>query len=415
MIRSLTDSRMRAAIIGALALIAVPAQARAQGIGAGPLTVSLTASEPQTGVLRIGPARIAPGVVVREAGWDSNIFQEAVNPKEDYVVAVAPDAAVFLRLPLLQISAYGGGDFNWYNTYESENSTGYSVKGRLDFLFSRVRPFAGGARKKIRERPNGEIDVRANRIEDEWSGGVAYELSIQNALYVSAYQTTVRYLDAFEQGVDLSATLDHDTRDYSAGLRTDLTPLAQLTLSGSYQEDTFSNDNLRNGDTRLATALLRIAPEAIVSGTGSVSFEDYQPQSPLVKPFRGLTATGSLTYSFLEVGRLTFTGNRSTEYSFDSAEAYYVENSATLYYTHRFFGAVDGQVRGGRSVFDYSYSETTPAHKDTLDTVGGSVGYNLSNRTRISANYEFARRRSPVLPDRNYDRRRVYVSWTFAQ
>jgi hypothetical protein len=406
---------MRGWLIGALAVISTPALAHAQPVGSGPLTASLATTEPTTGVLRIGPARIAPGVVVREAGWDSNLFDEPVDPKEDYVIAVAPDAAVFMRLPMLQISAYGGVDINRYLEYESENSTGYAARARLDFIISRVRPFVGGGRTRIRERPNGEIDVRANRLNQEWSGGLAYDLSDHSQIYGSFVQNTVRYYDAFEEGVDLSAALNHHRNSGSAGVRTDLTPLATLTVSGTYSEDLFHNEPLRNATDREIGGTLRIAPEAMVSGIASVSYKDFQPVSPDAKPFRGVAAQGTLTYSFLEVGRLTFVGLRDTEYSFDSGEAYYVENTATLYYTHRLFGGVDAQVRGGRSMFDYSYSNVTPAHKDRLDTVGGSVGYNLNNRTRISANYEFARRRSPVLAERNYDRRRIYLAWTFAQ
>ena len=415
MIRPPTNLRRRCGVMMLMALIAAPAASAAQGVGAGPLTTSLAATEPESGTLRLGPARIAPGIVVREAGWDSNVFQEETDPKEDYVFAAAPDVSVFLRVPLLQLSAYSGADFNWYNTYESERSAGYSVKGRIDFTLSRLRPFVGGARTQLRERPNGEIDARADRQQQELSGGIAYDLSPANALYVSAYRTTVRYDDAFEDGVDLSTTLNHDRTDYSVGIRTELTPLASLTLSGGYDEDTFRSDPLRDGETRTAAAQLRIRQEAMVSGVASVSYEDYRPVNPLVKSFRGVTAMGSLSYSFLEVGRLTFVGNRGTEYSFDTAEAYYLENSAALIYTQRFMAAFDGQVRGGRSLFDYAFSETAPAHTDTLDTVGASVGYNLANRTRISANYEFARRRSDLLPARNFDRRRIYVAWSFAQ
>ena len=415
MMRVWTGFQWRCGVVIVMALLVIAPAAGAQGIGAGPLTAPLATDAPPSGAMRLGPASIAPGVVVREAGWDSNIFDEAVDPKEDYVVAVAPDAAVFIRLPMLQLSTYGGGDFNWYNTYESENSNGYRLRGRADFLISRIRPFAGAARLRVRERPNGEIDVRANRLEQEWSGGVAYDVSPNSAIYVSAYQTTVRYDNAVEDGVDLSLTLDHSSNNYSVGVRTDLTPLLAMTITGSYEEDDFHNDPRRNTDNRMGTVMFNFASDAIVSGRASVSFKDFQPVDPSVKPFRGLTAMGSLSYSFLEVGRLSFTGQRDNHYSFDTAAAFYVENSVALSYTHRLFGGVDVQVRGGRSLFDYAYSEVVAAHKDTLDTAGGSVGYNLSNRTRISANYEFTRRRSPALPERNYDRRRIYAAWTFAQ
>ena len=122
----------------------------------------------------------------------------------------------------------------------------------------------------------------------------------------------------------------------------------------------------------------------------------------------------ALTYPLLEIGRLTGSYQRGVEYSFDTVDAYYVENSGTLIYTQRLFGEVDLQGKMARSVFDYSARETEPPHKDTLDTAAGSLGYNLRNRTRIALNYEYARRRSPAFAERNYQRRRVFLSWLFA-
>lgn len=139
-----------------------------------------------------------------------------------------------------------------------------------------------------------------------------------------------------------------------------------------------------------------------------------QSIDPLTKPYRGFTGGAAIDYPFLEVGRVTFTANRGIEYSFDAAEAYYVENSLSLMYTHRLFGSVDAQVRGAKSLFDYNARLDTPPHKDTLASAGGSLGYNLRNRTRIAVNYEYARRRSVEIVSRNYDRRRIFLSWSFA-
>ena len=106
--------------------------------------------------------------------------------------------------------------------------------------------------------------------------------------------------------------------------------------------------------------------------------------------------------------------SRGNEYSFDAAEAYYVANAGQLSYTNRLFGDVDAQVGLGRSVFDYNARIDMPPRTETNDTAAGSLGYNLRNRTRIAVNYEIARRRSPEKPARNYDRRRIYLSWLFA-
>ena len=405
---------VRTAMVAGVMSAAGAASAQAPNVGSGPLTASLVDTEPATGVLNVGPVRLAPGLVIRELGWDSNVFGEAMDPKEDVVAIIAPDVALFTRLRFVQWSAYGGANVNYFNTYSSERSLGHNARARADVLLSRFRPFAAGGRARSRTQPNGEVDVRADRVEEELSGGLAFDVSRYGQVYAAAYQYRTRFRDAFKEGVNLALTLNRDTYQYSAGLRTELTPLLAMTVAGAYLEDRFKADPGRNADSRQVIASFRIAPEAMVSGLITIGFNDFEPVNPDVRAFRGLIGNASVQYPFLEAGRFGVEAARRNEYSFEAADAYFVENTVTLSYTHRLFGGVDGQVKGSKSFFDYGFTETSPARQDTLDLVGGSVGYNLQNRTRISLNYEYSRRRSPQLTERNYDRRRAFLAWTFA-
>ena len=407
-------SRTALMLVGCLALAT---HAGAQGaVGSGPLTSSLADTEPATGVLSVGPVKLAPGLVIGQLGWDSNVFDEteAEGPKSDFVLEAMPDVAAFSRLRFFKLSAYAGSDLNYYHTYQSEQSIGHAVRARVDLLLSRLRPFFAAGQTKTRTRPNGEITARANRKEEELSGGIAFELGAHSSVYGATIRTKSTFKDSREEDLDLGLSLTREGVEYSAGVRTDLTPLAALTVSAGQKEDTFRFLPLRNAETRRATATLRIDAAAVVNGAVTIGYTDFNAVDPRVKPFRGITGSVGLAYSLLEVGRLVLIATRRQEYSFDDAEAYYLENAVTLGYNHRLFGAIDAQVRGSRAWFDYGFREGSPPHTDTLDTVEGGVGYNLRNRTRVSLNYEVARRRSPVLAKRNYDRRRAFLAWTVA-
>jgi hypothetical protein len=397
-----------------LVLTSPPASAQAPNVGAGPLTGSLADAEPTVGTVKIGLVSLAPGLVIRELGWDDNVFGEPVDPKEDFVASIAPDVAAFTRLRFLQLSAYGGGIFNYFQTYDQERSVGHNVRARADILLSRVRPFVAGGRARSRTRPNGEIDVRADRLEEEISGGVAFDISRYGVVYGAASRLSTKFRDAFEDGVNLALTLNRDTYQYSGGVRTELTPFLAMTVAAGYIEDKFRADPIRNADSRQLTVNFRIAPQAVVSGQVMVGVNDFKPVHPDVRPFRGLIAEAAIVYPFLEVGRLGIEATRRNEFSFDAEDAYFIDNTIGLSYTHRLFGGADAQVKGTKSWFDYGFTPTSPARQDTLDLAAGSVGYNLQNRTRISVNYEYSRRSSPQLPERNYDRRRAFLAWSFA-
>jgi hypothetical protein len=406
-----------AAVLMIMGLLCAALDARAQSaVGGGPLTSALPETAPATGVLGGGPVRFAPGVTVREIGYDSNVFDESAEegPKEDWVVAISPDVSAFARLRFVRLSAYGGSELTYYKEYVDERSVGYAGRGRVDFLFSKLRPFVGFGQTRTRTRPNGEIDTRANRLEEELSGGVAFDLSPTSLLYGSWIQNRNEYENAFEDGIDLSRALTREREEYQAGFKTDLTPLLSVQIYGKRAEDTFRFEPIRNAESSAALATFRVAADAVFTGVITVGYQDMQPVDPKARPFRGFTGSAAISYPFLEIGRFTLTAARGTEYSFDAGEAYFVENSVMLAYTHRLFSEVDLQVRGGRSSFDYSARVDLPARTDTLDTAAASLGYNLRNRTRIAVNYEANQRRSPEIPGRNYDRRRIYLSWLLA-
>lgn len=409
--------RLSRAAIGVSVWMQLAFTAAAAGqaaVGTGPLTRSLADAEPTTGVLSLGPVRVAPGVVVREIGTDSNVFDEPVDPKEDFVVRVAPDVSLFAKLRFVQLSAYGGGDFSYFNTYDQENSAGFQVRGRSDFLLSRLRPFVAGGRTRLRERPNGEIDVRANRIEDEISGGVAFDISRYGVVYGAAYQHRTEFKDAFEEDVDLARSLNRESTEYSGGFRTELTPFLAFIASAGVRDDQFQGDPIRNAEATFVGGEFRMASEAIVSGTAAISYTDFRPVNPVARTFKGILGAANLTYRIPEIGRISVQALRRNEYSFDADDAYYIENTVTLSYTQILMGGVDAQVRGSKSLFDYGFTATSPARHDRFDLLGGSLGYNLRNRTRLSLNYEYSQRRSPQLAERNYDRRRIYASWALA-
>jgi hypothetical protein len=384
-------------------------------VGAGPLTATLTDTAPETGVLKIGPVRVAPGLTVQQLGWDDNVFNEpeTESPKEDFVAEAQPDVAAFSSLRFVRFSAYAAAPMIYFHTYESERSIGYDARARVDLLLGRLRPFVGYGQADTQNRPNGEIDARVERVDQEVSGGLAFDLSAHSVVYGSAYQSRHEFEEAFDDGNNL-ANLTHDGYNYEGGIKTDLTPLLSMQVFGSYHEDRFPEDPTRNSLGKSITTTFRFDPAAVVTGIVTASYHDIHYADPGLEPFRGMMGSAALTYPILEIGRLSAVLRRGVEYSYDAVEAYYVESSAEITYTHRLVGEVDVQGRVSRAQLNYSARPTQPEHTDTLDAAAGGLGYNLRNRTRVALNYEYARRKSPAFAARNYQRRRVFVSWLFA-
>ena len=91
-------------VLTCMALLWPGAAAAQSSVGGGPLTSSLPDVEPTIGMLTVGRVRFAPGLTIREIGWDANVFDEpeAESPKADWVAAVLPDVSMFTRLRFLR-------------------------------------------------------------------------------------------------------------------------------------------------------------------------------------------------------------------------------------------------------------------------------------------------------------------------
>lgn len=392
----------------------VPLPSLAQNVGTGPLTGSLSDTEPTSGVFDWKIVKVAPGLVIDELGFDSNIFDQAIDPTSDWVLRAKPDVALFSAVRFAKLSAYLGSQLAYYKSYPEEQSINYEYRARLDLLISRMQPFIGGGETNSRLRPTAEIDARADRKETELSGGFSFDLGPHQQVYGAASRYRSHFFNAIEEGVELSTALNHDTLAYSAGVQTAITPLMMLTVYGALGQDKFESMASRNTENRSVTASVQIGAEAVISGNIAVAYLDTKPVDPLVKPYHGVTVAAGIAYPFREIGRFSGAFSHGLQYSFDSIEAYYVETTGSLSYTHRLFGEVDFQLRGYKSWLKYGYSEATPARQDTVAGAAAGFGYNLKNRTRISLNYEVSERRSPAFPGRNFERTRVYLSWAYA-
>lgn len=407
--------RVYAILVASALLAAAAARAEAQtSFGAGPLTSSLVTTEPTSGVIDLAHMKIAPGLTVQELGHDDNVFDQHEDPKEDFVIRATPDVSIFTRTRFMQFSGHVGVPLAYYHTYEQECSVGQDYRGRVDLLASRLQPFVGAARSEERTRPSAEVDVRAQLEKGEVSGGIGYATGPHSLIYLAYYDYHEFYSDAEQDGVDLAQSLNHYSKYFSGGLRTALTPLANLTFSGGVMQDRFKYSPERNGDHDIVNVALDIRPEAALSGNVSVGYQYFKPDDPLIEPFKGMTAQAGVTYPFLEIGRVTARVLRGFEYSYDVTEAYYRETTGIVTYTHHLFNAFDLRGEGSRAWLHYGYRQGVAARTDRIESVTGSVGYNLRNRTRLAINYEYARRLSPAYPDREYNRRRLFFSWSFA-
>jgi hypothetical protein len=320
-----------------------------------------------------------------------------------------PDVDAFANLGLLQFTGAAASEFTYFKDYASERSVARQYRGRLEGTFSLIRPFVAGAFNHIHTRPNEEIDARASREETEMTVGLAAAVSPIARLFVMGSRLATDYDDSETfQDIALAEALNRHEDTISAGLRVQVTPFTTITIAGGYAQHTF-DFSARNATSRGGKIDVEFSPEAVIRGKLSLGFDDFRPDDPARPPYRGLIGQAGLTYSVLERATLAVGFNRLIQYSYDESESHFVQTAADVTWTQRVAGPYDAQVRLSREWLDYAVSSFHPV-------VGGyqiGVGYNLRDTSRISVNFEYAERAAEDRPERQYDRRRIFTSYTY--
>src|SRR4051812_48555760 len=106
--------------------------------------VARTASAQAPAGLVSGPLTWAPTIELRDAGVDSNVFNDPENPKEARRAFFSSLVISKLKLPYLRLSTRGAVDYNYFERYTSQRSTNGLVNSRIVVPLSRFQPTAFG-------------------------------------------------------------------------------------------------------------------------------------------------------------------------------------------------------------------------------------------------------------------------------
>ena len=396
-----------------MALLAVGALIRP---AAGQAGAPVLPDPEQVGRFRLGPARFTPSIQISDLGVDHNVFNEAVDPKQDTTAVVGPKVEFWSRFgPRMRLYGATSVDYHYFRLYESQRSFGTTNIARMNLDLGRLQPFVEGAYTTTRVRPGFEIDERARRTEQFGRAGLGVRVSSRTRLLVWG-RTAANRFDASEEflGTNLANALDRDADTIGGGLELELTPLTTFVVNLEGQQDRFIRSPDRNADSFRITPGFRFKPFALIDGTVQVGYRRFETLSPLVPDFAGLAAAVDLGYTFRRT-RLVGRYNRDVTYSFETTEPYYLQTDWSLDVTQRITSRWDLVGRGGVYTLDYERLQV-PGLSERTDRgklLGGGIGWRVGEHLRLGVNVDYVERRSDTAVMRSYDRVRTGISVTY--
>ena len=214
----------------------------------------------------------------------------------------------------------------------------------------------------------------------------------------------------------LSQSLNSITKTIEGGLELYLTPLTTFSVVASRQTDRFDQSPEKNADTFRILPSIRMEAPAIIRGSLAVGYRRFSAIDPATPDYSGVVAQGSLTHTFAEQTKVDLLVSRDVQYSFEETQPYYLTTGFRVVLTQQLGESLDVRAIVGRDRLDYREEATSAVPNDTridrASVLGAGAGYRFQANLRIGVDVEFARRTSDV-PDRRYDRTRVFASMTY--
>jgi hypothetical protein len=352
--------------------------------------------------VRIGPLELLPTLALTNFGVDSNVFNEPnqAAPKRDVTFTITPATDLRMRLGRSRLTGTIREDLVYYRTYASERSANTRLDGGFQSQLNRVILKAGASYLSTRDRPGFEIDVRSQRYETGVNGTVEARVLPKTFVGLRADQTRVDYdKAAVFLDSNLQYALKRTMTTAALTVRYRVTPLTSVTVDAGVEQDRFDFSPLRDSDSTRVMAGLRFEPRALIRGSASFGYRDFQPLSSDLAPYRGIIAAADLSTA-LGPTKVALQGNRDVQYSYDLNQPYYVLTSATGSIAQHLVGSIDVLGRIGIARLDYQNRIVTglllPLRTDYVHSYGGGLGYRMARRTRIAFNVDQNRRTSGV-------------------
>jgi hypothetical protein len=381
------------------------------------------AADPLEGMpIHWGALGLTPTLSVTNFGVDSNIFNDASDPKSDFTMTVTPRLQARLRAQRALFAGSVATGLVYFQTYDEERSIDYITDGRVDLDLSWLRPYASASLTETSERLNAEVDARAPRTQTAISGGARFRTATRAGFVVDFKREGLDFdQGTFFEGVPLSRMLNSTTQTIEGGLELYLTPLTTLSLLASRETDRFEQSPSRDSNTFRFMPGLRMEAPAVVQGSIAIGYRRFDAVDPQIPDYTGVIVHGSLSHVIAERTKIDLSVSRDVQYSFEVAQPYYLTTGFRLTLAYQLIDDVDLRAYGGRERLGYrdALAVASPVstgsgddRTDRVGTLGAGAGYRLRPNLRVGVDVEYAKRDSDR-PDRRYDRTRLFGSMTY--
>jgi hypothetical protein len=347
----------------------------------------------------IGAVGVTPSVSLFNVGTDTNVFNEAADPKSDTAFIFQPEAVVTLEAGAVRGDWSTRGRYLYFDKYSGERSLDVNADGRLEVAVGRFTPWATGLVDGGRRRINHEIDLRARQLTFGVQGGVDARVAERTIVSLAVGRSD----DGFDPGeVFLGANLQEvlnrkaisTTIEARQTLRTGIGAVGQVNVVGVR----FRFAPQRDVDlVRLQTGLITNAGDR-ASGSIRFGYIGLNAVGAGIADYRGFVASLDEDLRLGSRARLRITGVRDIDFSYDTSFPDYVRTGAVADLRAQLSSVWDADVRveGERLVHEPAPALVAASYADQYGFIGGGLGVRIGRGLRLGVEGGREERDSPV-------------------
>jgi Putative beta-barrel porin 2 len=248
-------------------------------------------SRKKPGRFQWGPLYFTPRLLVKDLGFDTNVYHTLRNPTRDALIVVTPRVDGTLLLgSRFRASGFGYVEENYYQRQDAERSTNFYGQGRAELDLGPLTFFGGGGGGQFTQRYSIELDDRLKYQEKSGHAGVTWRVSRRFSTSGHVSREIVTFAPAIlRSGTNVKQAGDRETRIATGRIRYALTRRTAVVLSADARDDRFFSQPPTLPPVRRSYRYLgglEFSERALFSGKVMVGIRD----------FPGTVAQGSPVY-----------------------------------------------------------------------------------------------------------------------
>ncbi|MBC7364510.1 MAG: outer membrane beta-barrel protein [Candidatus Aminicenantes bacterium] len=300
---------------------------------------------------KIGPFHLQPAILVKDVGYDSNIYYhpEAVS---DFWLTAGPAFNLYLMAKRkIIVHLYESPQYVFFWKTKRERTWNNYFNGDISLSFNKILFTFGGNYNNARERWSYEIDIRPRRKEKGMFASLLYQKSSRVSVEGRVRRIDYDYESIDYNGVNIGERLSH-REDYLSGrIYYGLNPRIRYFLEGEIGRFDFKNP-ASSGDSHSQSFYtgFEFSPTGRIRGQIKIGYKKFDTLASDLPDFKGLVGESSVNLILGKLLMLRGAYVRDVNFSIWSRSAYYVGQTwsagPSIYIFRRKFR------------LDYTYSRT---------------------------------------------------------